>query len=195
MISAPMDLSTYTQPVISYWRWYSNSQGSNPGKDWWRVYASYDGNSWTLIERTYSPDVSWRRYLWQPNKAQGNQVQLMFVATDSVQGGGGSLVEAAVDDIEILDLGNATSVNDISTLQASIFPNPAKDQLQIITSENGKLSYTLINTIGDVIVHSTSQSNANTSIDINTASIANGIYFMKLEINGKRSIHKIVISK
>jgi len=196
LITAEMDISTYTKPVVSYWRWYSNSQGTNPGKDQWRAYASYDnGTTWAMIERTYQPDVEWRRFLWIPNKANGNMVKLMFVATDSAQGGGGSIVEAAIDDIQILDLGNVTNVNEVSALQASLYPNPAKDQLNIVLPESGLVHFTLVNAIGETLINKDEQAVIGSPIIVNTSNLSSGFYFVKLNLNGKQSIHKIVISK
>ena len=196
LITGEFDITPYTQPVISYWRWYSNSQGANPGKDWWRVYSSYDnGGSWTLIERTYAPDVSWRRYIWSPNKANGNKVKLMFVATDSIQGGTGAWVEAAIDDIQILDLGNSTGIPSLSSLPATIYPNPAKNQLNIVLPQSGELVYTLVNAIGETILTKKERIVATNAVIVNTNTLANGLYFVKLEMDGKQSIHKVMISK
>jgi len=196
MIIKEYDISTYTQPVLSYWRWFSNSQGSNPRKDPWKVYSSYDnGTTWTLIERTYAPDVSWRRHIWSPNKANGSKISLMFVATDSAQGGGGSWIEGAVDDIQILDLGSANAVSDVDALEASVYPNPAHSQLHIVPAEGGKLRYTMLNTLGKVMLQREEEVQAKQTLRLNTSAFANGIYFLKMEQNGKRSIHRIAVSK
>jgi hypothetical protein len=89
-------------PVISYYRWYSNNQGNSPGLDYWQVDLSNDGGStWVSVESTKQSDASWQRVLFriadyvQPT----SQIRLRFIAEDA---GAGSLVEAAVDDLTLL---------------------------------------------------------------------------------------------
>jgi hypothetical protein len=197
LLTDELDLSTYTEPIISYWRWFSNSQGSNPRKDHWRVWGSYDnGTTWFQIERTFQPDVNWRRNIFLPNLTQGNKVRFMFVATDSVQGGGGALVEAAVDDIEVLEVGNTPAgVGGIEQLQSLVFPNPAKSVLQLLIPESGEVQAIFRNTLGQNIYSTTFQNDKTNRHTIPLLQIPNGIYFLQLEVNGKSSVHRIVVSK
>lgn len=194
LVTEEFDLSSYKSPAFTYWRWFSNSQGQNPRKDWWRVYASYNGGSWGLIERTYQPDISWRKYVFVPNLSQGTKVRLMFVATDSVIGtSGGSIVEAAVDDIEIIDVEAAASTNDINQLFADLYPNPTQQEINIRFNESGKLNWTLMNITGQTIAASNKQVIAYTPNKIDLSTLSNGVYLIKLELNGKQSIKKITI--
>ncbi len=198
LITEAYDLSKYTNPVISYWRWYTNSQStSNPGKDLWRVWISYNnGTTWNVVEKTFKPDVSWRRSVVIPDLTQGSTAKLMFTATDSISTGvAGTWVEAAIDDIEILDLGSPAGLPDVNSLQASIYPNPASNEITIMTTENGTMNYTILNTIGETILHNTKATVVNNQLKINTSSLANGIYFVKLDMNNKKSVHRLVIAK
>ncbi|MBK7762706.1 MAG: T9SS type A sorting domain-containing protein [Bacteroidetes bacterium] len=200
LLTPSFDLSAYNKPVISYWRWYTNSQSSNnPGKDLWRVSASYDnGATWTIIERTYKPDVRWRRSVFVADLTKGNSVMLMFTATDSAAtSSGGTWVEAAIDDIEILELGSgaAVGVQNIKSLDATIYPNPAGNEISIRTSENGKLDYTIVNTLGEVVLQKSNIELAHNSLQVNTSSLANGFYFVKLSLNGNNAVHRLQIAK
>jgi hypothetical protein len=200
LVTQEFDITPYSQPVISYWRWFTNSQStSNNRKDPWKAYSSYDnGVTWTLIERTYAPDVSWRRHVWAPNKANGNRVRLMFVVTDSAQGGsgnGGTWVEGALDDIEILDLGNPSATQDAYTLQSIIYPNPANQEVNMVLPESGELVYTLTNSLGAVLSQDKFTALQHVPLRIPVNDVANGFYFLKLTLNGKQSIHKVMISK
>ena len=59
-----MDMTEYENPVVAYWRWYTNSpaSGANPGADWWQVQISDDGGAtWTYIENTLTGEIGWRR--------------------------------------------------------------------------------------------------------------------------------------
>ena len=50
------------EAVVSYWRWYSNNSGANPGADWWQVQISNtNGSKWVPVEKTKDSDRSWRR--------------------------------------------------------------------------------------------------------------------------------------
>jgi hypothetical protein len=37
------DLSEYNEVLVSYWRWYTNNVGDNPGTDHWQVDVTSDG--------------------------------------------------------------------------------------------------------------------------------------------------------
>lgn len=199
LVSQEFDLSSYTSPIISYFRWFSNSQSSsNPRKDPWKVYGSYDnGNTWFQIERTFQPDVSWRKAVFVPDLNLGKKVRFMFIATDSAQGAAtGTWVEAAVDDIDILEIGNGpTGVNDVTTLQSVVYPNPASSELTVVTTERGKMKYTLINALGQTLLTQTNDIDLNNKVKIDVQKIPSGFYYLKLEQNGKNSIHKITIKK
>ncbi len=193
LITEEFDLNPYNKAIVSYWRWFSNSQGQNPRKDHWRVYGSYNnGTNWFQIERTYQPDVSWRRNIFIPDMSQGGKVRFMFVATDTATAGGGAWVEAAVDDIEILDLGAPANINHIESLQATAYPNPAQNELNIISADKGQLNITLMNSLGQVLFTTNKQTLGLTQVNI--AEIPNGFYFVKLQINQKSTILKLRIS-
>ena len=36
------NLSTYNDVLLTYWRWYTNNLGNNPGNDIWNVQVSSD---------------------------------------------------------------------------------------------------------------------------------------------------------
>ena len=51
LFSPVYDLSDYSGAIVSYWNWYTNNQGNNPGNDLWKVDISSDsGNSWINLE-------------------------------------------------------------------------------------------------------------------------------------------------
>jgi len=109
LLSPVLDLSNYYNPVITYRRWFSNASPSsaNPGNDPWYVEITSDGINWVPVEFTYVGDNNWRRFVFNVEDFVNlsNNIQMKFIASDSTQIGqnldGGSLVEAALDDIEI----------------------------------------------------------------------------------------------
>ncbi|HYF14151.1 MAG TPA: S8 family serine peptidase [Phycisphaerales bacterium] len=96
--SAAIDLTGLLNPEISYWRWF-RATGTN---DHLTVSISNDdGQSWTIVETLNGPGATqWNHAQFrvadfvQPTAA----MRLRFVAADV---GTGSIVEAAIDDLEI----------------------------------------------------------------------------------------------
>ena len=138
LLSESIDLSDMVSPVLSYWRWYVNAPatGANPGTDWWQVHLSDDGgNSWVEVEETLTQDISWRRNAIALSDFIDltDDVQLRFVASDSLrldqELDGGSLIEAAVDDLVILDV-VASDISETSPSSGIVaWPVPASDRI------------------------------------------------------------------
>ncbi len=125
LVSPYFDLTQYTNPAFSYWRWYTNSPptGANPGQDWWQVLITNDGVNWHYVENNKSSDISWRKFAFRVEDyvSLTNSVQLKFIASDSLHLGqnldGGSLVEAAIDDLYLYN--QKATVSAIDNLSAS----------------------------------------------------------------------------
>lgn len=108
LLSPALDLSAEPDAVISYWRWYSNSAGGNPNSDVLRVDVSDDdGQSWTNAETVgpLGPETSggWIQHQFAVADFVSTTavVRVRIVAEDA---GGGSIVEAGVDDFEVIRL-------------------------------------------------------------------------------------------
>jgi hypothetical protein len=106
--SPVLDASGLGNAHVSYWRWFSNIQGSAPGEDTMTVHISNNGgSSWTLLE-TVGPTGSDAVGGWILHSARiadfvapTNNMRLRFRASDLING---SIVEAALDDVRIFDL-------------------------------------------------------------------------------------------
>ena len=106
LLSPIFDLSTYNEALVSYWRWYTNDVGDNPGTDHWQVDVTSDGGQfWIPLEYTNESQDAWvqKNYLLSSIGLElSSQVQFRFVAEDISNPGdnasGGSIIEAAVDD-------------------------------------------------------------------------------------------------
>lgn len=121
LISPFYDMTSYTNPAFSYWRWFTNNTGAEPNADWWQVSITEDGSTWIPVENNLTSDISWRRFAFRVKDYIGltsNQVQIKFVASDSTNGAlsGGSLVEAAIDDLYLWDAKLSTSINDNTSI-------------------------------------------------------------------------------
>ncbi|MCA9310892.1 MAG: hypothetical protein KDA21_06780 [Phycisphaerales bacterium] len=101
LYSPVFDLSSYQQATISYYRWYTNDQGSAPNADTFVVEIN-DGSGWTNLETVgpASPGAAWiyAEFDVASVASLSSTVQLRFIASDL---GSGSIVEAAIDDLRI----------------------------------------------------------------------------------------------
>ncbi|MCK4661146.1 MAG: S8 family serine peptidase, partial [Phycisphaerae bacterium] len=108
LVSPTFD-ATGGEVTVGYWRWYSNITGANPDSDTFRVDISNDdGNSWanaeTIGKAFGGPNGGgwhYHEFLVSEIISPTSTMKLRFVAEDDPSDGGGSLIEAAVDDILI----------------------------------------------------------------------------------------------
>ncbi len=124
LFSPYYDMTDYINPAFSYWRWFTNNTGAEPNADWWQVAITDDGVNWVSVENNLTSDNSWRRFAFRAKdyvSLTSTQVQLRFIASDSTNGAlsGGSLVEAAVDDLYLWDATSSTSISDIRPSKSS----------------------------------------------------------------------------
>ena len=123
--------SGYENPLIDYWRWYTNNCGSSIGGDAWRVEISNDaGRSWIPLEATALTANSWERVTIRIEDVltPSHSMRLRFIANDNLPT---SLVEAALDDVRLLVFPLGTAITG-PRLQAgrlelaAPWPNPAR---------------------------------------------------------------------
>ena len=123
LFSPVFDLSMYEIALVSYWKWYTNNLGNNPGTDYWKVDVSNDeGLSWISLENTNLSNNFWQfeQFLISDYVTLTDKMQFRFIAEDIFNNGdvgsGGSLVEAALDDfrISIFENNNECNLGDIN---------------------------------------------------------------------------------
>ena len=196
LLSPVIDLTEYDNPVMSYWRWYANAPatGANPASDWWQVEISSDGgNSWQYLENTLQQDISWRRKAFRLGDyvELTDAFQMRFIASDSTTVGeyldGGSLVEAALDDIILYDVvplvDDVTNLEALSTLKVS--PNPSSHTIYI----EGSLANTPVQIFdmkGGLIYEGKTRATGDLSLDV--SSFSPGFYNIQLRnVNAVRT--------
>ncbi|MFT4541940.1 MAG: choice-of-anchor B domain-containing protein [Planctomycetota bacterium] len=107
LLSATLDLSNASSPTISYWRWYSNDQNGTVDDSLVIDISPNGNNNWTNVETIGPghPEASggWFQHTFEvaPLVNLTANVRLRFRASD---GGGGSIVEAAIDDLSVDDV-------------------------------------------------------------------------------------------
>jgi len=109
------------EPHVAYWRWYSNSASSNPGTNVLTVeITNNNGASWVTLETVgpTGPDVLGG---WIEHRARISDfvtptanMRLRFRASDLT----GAIVEAAVDDFQVLDIDCVPNIS-IASLSSS----------------------------------------------------------------------------
>lgn len=200
VLTPGFDLSGYQEPIIEYYRWYSNDRGSNPRKDQWQVQIR-DTNStlWKNVELTYQSDYNWRRRIFGVAEylLNNSRVQLRFVANDvtnaNLPNNGQSVVEAGVDDFFIYDKATPlpSAVNNVAPAEkAKIYPNPADGIVNVSLPANTKGTMGLYDITGKVI-YELKLDGTNTNYHIGTSQLAAGQYLLIIQTDN----HTIQSSK
>jgi len=84
---------------------------------------------------------------------------------------------------------SAMGINDISSIVANIYPNPAKDYVNVVADRTiDKIS--LMNMMGQTVAEKTVN---DSSTKMNLNGILPGVYFLKIECNGQFSTKKVVV--
>lgn len=191
LLGPNVDLSNYTQPAMSYWRWYTNNppSGANPNSDWWQVYASGDnGSTWVSVEDTKTGERNWRRKAFRVADVLGEdatQIRLKFIASDSIrleqELEGGSLVEAAIDDIEVWSMVGPDAVAEYANERAlAVWPSPTQGLLNIearVPNEPG-MQVEVLDFTGRIVVSPRAVPQDLVRLDV--SSLADGQYVVRL---------------
>lgn len=205
--SPTFDLEEHTNPVVVYYRWYINNPptGANPGNDYWEVHITDDGSNWVKLERTNVADKSWRKYAFRVTDyvAKTSKFKIRFMASDSIIPGeyldGGSIVEAAIDDLTIYDEDDGSSINEIQLTDFSMFPNPTSDKFFIRFSapQPASLGIEIYNTMGETVysvpAHSINAGFHQMGINMNT--LPAGIYVAQINYGDTKHMERITLLK
>jgi Zn-dependent metalloprotease len=190
--TSTIEMLEYENPIVAYWRWYTNSpaSGANPGADWWQVRLSNNGGStWTYIENTLTGEIGWRRNAFRVSDylTVTDDMKMQFIASDSTTIGeyldGGSLIEAALDDFIIYDEEAGINVSEEDDkIDFEVYPNPAREALNIEINEGVARSFRIYNVLGEV-VYTMEQKSAFSRITVPLTGFADGVYTVVIDIH------------
>jgi Zn-dependent metalloprotease len=179
--SPAIDLTGTTNPVVTYWRWYTNDQGSAPRADYWKTYVSGDGVNYIQVENCGAPDHQWRRFAFKVSDyiPSATTLYIRYVAEDHLPE---SIIEAAVDDIEIFsaDSGNGISSPEMAR-NLSIYPSPATTNLTIdyVSDKSGNVTCDVVNNLGQKVYSTDMQLIAGkNSKTIDVKNLSAGVYHL-----------------
>lgn len=206
-IESPVfSLSGFTNPAITYYRSFSNNQGSNPGTDPWVVEISNDnGSTWIKVEHTYVPDLNWRRFAFKvlDYTTLTTQMMMRFTASDStiasLPNNGQSISEAAMDEFQVWDGPLvATGINNSEIVSGIyLFPNPATDNFSVsFNIENAaSITFSMTNVIGEVVWKKEygMLGAGNHEYKMDTRELSAGMYQFHIRTNEETVVKKISV--
>ncbi len=193
VVSPMFSIAGLGTPVLEYWRWYSNNRGDNPGTDVWRVQVRGSATGvWQNVDNTVASDATWRRRILSLRAAvpSGDSFQVRFLAQDATPA---SVVEAAVDDMAVYDLGELGLDGIPAALRARIFPNPAHAALYItLPAAAGGGSVVLYNATGAVVYRAELAAGAPTHT-LSTRALPEGLYLLSVRTAGGIQTERVVV--
>lgn len=199
----PFDLTGYTDPVITYWRWFVNDPplvfpNPNGGKDPFQVFLSDDGENWHQVERTYIQDISWRQNIIRVNEyvEPTASVYLRFVAQDSLLPEyvyeGDNIVEAAIDDVKVLDVIEQvpTGADQPAVSNLEIYPSPASKVIYVSHRSARITSVQLLDINGSELQDISGTAD---EVAIPVAELSNGLYLLKVKTDSGTTTQRVLV--
>ncbi|KAA3598413.1 MAG: T9SS C-terminal target domain-containing protein [Calditrichaeota bacterium] len=213
LFSPVYDFTTVTDPVIIFYRWFATISANSGDEGSWNVDISNDnGQTWINIENTDETSNEWVQVKFKVEDfvQPTSTVQLRFVA-DNPFAATPTLVEALVDDFEILGTGGFVGIEEIEPLQNvpkkfvlhQNFPNPFNPETEIrYSTPKSNVLLEVFNILGQRVITlvNESQNSGNYSVtwygkDSFGNPVSSGVYFLKLSAANKTFTKKILLLK
>lgn len=211
--SPSYDMSGAETAVAGYWRWFSNDGDANPYEDYWGVWVRNNGGDWNEVEYTNEEDMN----QWIHREvdliaffgAELGEVQFKFAAADT---GGMSMVEACVDDLEIIAQMEGSDVPEYPDAYADTprfalygsrsvpvvghtelaFQVPADARVRLdVFDVNGRMVRSLADDTFAPGVHSVAWD----ARDAAGRPVASGVYYCRMQTHGFDATRTLVVSR
>jgi len=206
LLSPVFDVDGAVSANLSYWRWYTNDLGNNPGQDIWRVQVAANGGTWVDLENTSDSANTWVQMSFDVGShvPLDGTVQFRFIAEDADVG---SLVEAAVDNILMSIVRNPVTSTpgqlgtNLTVLQA-IKPNPISSAatLSFRLARQMPASIELFDLRGRRVrtIHSGTMAQGEhrvsfDAVDDSKRRLATGIYFVRLHTPDQTQVKQLTV--
>jgi len=198
LTSPVYDLSSMSEPHVSYFRWFWTSHGDNE----WRVEASGDGAVWVEIERTSAREAAWVGVDVDLTQHLGTfgAMQIRFIAEDVT---GDENVEAGLDDLTIYDAAEsvvgAPAVESLAL--SAVTPNPFREatSFRLAVPAAGRASVSVFDVRGARVrrlVDGTLPAGDHVipwdGLGDDGRPVSAGVYFVRLEAGDRGSSTKVV---
>lgn len=191
LISPVFDLSSATDPFISFQHFYFNFWGPQAPDDTLKITLS-NGVSTALLLKDYFNKPNSNMGEWQGNNFRIRDylpltpnMQLIITISD-IDYPTRNVTEVAIDEFSITE-GNV-SVDEISKeSNYSIYPNPVDDQLNILGTIPTNTNYQIISIDGKII-----QSGIINNATISTTQLKKGYYVLRFQTNNTWENHSFI---
>lgn len=123
LVSPLFDATVYAHPTLEYRRWFSNDTGSGANDVFKVEISSNAGVNWIILEQVSTSNRSWmlRSFTLENFVTLNDSMLVRFVTSDV---GAPSIVEAAIDDVRMVDLTTDVSEDPEGThLQFTLAPS------------------------------------------------------------------------
>lgn len=188
LTSKPMKIRNFTDPQLTFNYWFYNGGGSTAANDTFTVILSNGLKDTTILAMRQSASA-WRQ---SPVFKVKNYLPLtdsMTVAFRVADAGAGHIVEGAVDNFRLVDLALPNAVQDLTNnWSVKAFPNPFNSALNIdyqLDKNVKNATIKVVNALGQVVdIQNLGNTEGSVSLGFG---LSKGVYFVKIEAEGKAS--------
>ncbi|NOY06945.1 MAG: T9SS type A sorting domain-containing protein [Chlorobi bacterium] len=198
-----LDASGMQTPVLRYWRWHTGSGMIGKTDPWVVLISNDDGQTWTEVENTRNTLAEWTPIVFfiKDYIEPTDKMKLRFIAADYPPEG---LVEAAVDDLEILDVDPTLSVQRINGTATGFaleqnYPNPFSPTTTIRFSipDRSPVSLKIYNSLGQLVrapVHKELEGGSY-RVTVDATGLPPGVYYYLLANGHNTAVRKMIVGK
>lgn len=196
LTTKPMKIRNFTDPQLTFNYWFVNVGGTGTPNDTFTVTLSNGLRDTVIMAMRQSASV-WRQ---SPVFKIRNYLPItdsMTVSFRVADAGAGHVVEGALDNFRLVDLALPNAVQDIATNWAlKAFPNPFNTSLNIdyqLDKNIKNATVKVLNALGQVVETQNLQ-NTEGSLSLGSG-LPTGVYFIKIEAEGKASVAVKVVKQ
>lgn len=189
LTSPNMDLSTYVEPVVKYYRWFANGGGFGNINDTLRVEIN-NGTQTVVLNRIFGSNSNiWVQdtFLLSNHITPTSNMTIRFICGDY---GDGHVTEGAVDVFEVIDLLPNAVADQISTenVELAVSPNPVRGEAVVSfnlgTDSRVEGAVFEVHDLFGRLLHSETISQNEGSFPLNL-DLAEGVYMGSLKAKGQ----------